>query len=149
MFGNDNSRQKNALALHSHGLRDLRPQLGELPNAARLGDGRCATGTTLAGYRDHVGNVCGSARDHLGDFPMATTESPQTAVKPTEMCDYRETVGNPPIYGGSKRGTTLPQICRTRANHLNDLGPTQMTFPIAAILEVGTFLRFTGCLRFL
>jgi hypothetical protein len=51
LFGNDNSRKKNALALHSHGLRDLRPQLGELPNAARLGDGRCATGTTLAGYR--------------------------------------------------------------------------------------------------
>src|SRR5258707_11436525 len=49
LFGNDKSRRKNALALHSHGLRDLRPHIGELPNVARLGDARCATGTTLAG----------------------------------------------------------------------------------------------------
>src|SRR5271155_2163357 len=50
LFNHDNSRQKNALALHSHGLRDLRPHIGELPNVARLGDARCATATTLAGY---------------------------------------------------------------------------------------------------
>jgi len=28
----------------------LRPHIGELPNVARLGDARCATATTLAGY---------------------------------------------------------------------------------------------------